>query len=769
MRSVNSRLRKLLGTTTLLVIAVLSLTATGIASNNISAQNKKVGEISTQLTPADINKKIAEIGRLLGQLETVRKTNVTGQQEPSGSVVQEQEAKLRELQTRYQQLLTALKKQEDLLKEEDILRKKLALAVEDEISQKPPFSLSFYDSLLDQLDTVEQQKETLNLALEMAKRSLETAQGAMEDAERKLRRLKEELQAARSDQQKAQIEDALKDADLQMEIAQVAANFQAVHLENLRKQLAFAELHESRLKKNIRWLRSHIHFDPADLEKQLKGIEQKKVRLQERYKRLIGEQTGIEARWLEAQRLAATAKGEKELALRHAVLITREAWKETYQKVIEQTEDMLQLLNQQAEVWRHRYTVVKGAAKAGELDDWKKETRDQLKRIERKIELLQREQSNWQAQIVNLEKKLSEANLDPTLRPIVRGHLTAVTRLAERGNEYLSVLLDSRRLNRRFLDEIISKATEVSLSQTLNKIGKKLISAWNFELWAIGGHSVTVKKVCFAIFILIIGMVVLKYCIRLMRKRLLPRVSLEPSAVAAFEKLFYYFSLLVIVIVALRIVNIPLTAFTFLGGAIAIGVGFGAQNLINNFISGFIIMAERPIKIGDLIEIEQTIAVVEGIGARCTRIRTGDNVHILVPNSSFLEKNIINWTLSDKMVRAHVTVGVAYGSPVMEVRNLLIKAAREHEDVLQQPEPFVLFTDFGDNALVFTLYFWVSMTRLLKRRIIESDIRYRVDELFREAGIVIAFPQLDVHFDSNSPLKLQLLNKDDTGHSFPRK
>ncbi|MBW2081848.1 MAG: hypothetical protein JRI39_01865, partial [Deltaproteobacteria bacterium] len=263
--------------------------------------------------------------------------------------MQEQEAKLRELQTRYQQLLTALKKQEDLLKEEDILRKKLALAVEDEISQKPPFSLSFYDSLLDQLDTVEQQKETLNLALEMAKRSLETAQGAMEDAERKLRRLKEELQAARSDQQKAQIEDALKDADLQMEIAQVAANFQAVHLENLRKQLAFAELHESRLKKNIRWLRSHIHFDPADLEKQLKGIEQKKV----------GEQTGIEARWLEAQRLAATAKGEKELALRHAVLMTREAWKETYQKVIEQTEDMLQLLNQQAEVWRHRYTVVK--------------------------------------------------------------------------------------------------------------------------------------------------------------------------------------------------------------------------------------------------------------------------------------------------------------------------------------------------------------------------------------------------------------------------
>ena len=466
MRSLKSRLRKLLGATSLLLITVLSLTATGIGSNNDSAQNKKVDEISTQLTLAEINKRLVEIDRLLSQLETVRKTNVTGQQGPAGSVVQEQEPKLRELQTRYQQLLTPLKKQQDLLKEENILRKKLALPVED---------------------------------------------------------------------------------------------------------------------------------------------------------------------------------------------------------------------------------------------------------------------------------------------------------------EYLPVLLDSRPLNRRFLDEMIYKGADVSLSQRLNKVEEKLIRAWNFELWVIGDHSVTVKKVCFAILIFIIGMVGLKYFIRIMRKRLLPRVSLEPSAIAAFEKLFYYFSLLVIVIVALRIVNIPLTAFTFLGGAIAIGVGFGAQNLINNFISGFIIMAERPIKIGDLIEIEQTIAVVEGIGARCTRIRTGDNVHILVPNSSFLEKNIINWTLSDKMVRAHVTVGIAYGSPVMEVKNLLIKTAKEHKDVLEQPEPFVLFSDFGDNALVFTLYFWVSMTRLLKRHIIESDIRYRIDELFREAGIVIAFPQLDVHFDSNSPLKLELLNKEETGHCLPRK
>jgi small-conductance mechanosensitive channel len=205
------------------------------------------------------------------------------------------------------------------------------------------------------------------------------------------------------------------------------------------------------------------------------------------------------------------------------------------------------------------------------------------------------------------------------------------------------------------------------------------------------------------------------------------------------------------------VVNIPLTLFTFLGGAIAIGIGFGAQNLINNFISGFIVMGEQPIKIGDLIEIEGTFAMVEEIGARCTRIRTGANVHILVPNSSFLEKNIINWTHSNKEIRAQLTVGVIYGSPIREVERLMLGVADEHKRVKKTPKPFVLFNDFGDNALIFDLYFWISLTRIMDRRIIESEIRFRIDELFREAGIVIAFPQRDVHLDTQKPLEFRMV------------
>lgn len=290
---------------------------------------------------------------------------------------------------------------------------------------------------------------------------------------------------------------------------------------------------------------------------------------------------------------------------------------------------------------------------------------------------------------------------------------------------------------------------------------ERFLSVWRFEIFVIDGFSVTVNLFAMALLAFFIGMAVLGQIVRLFRKRVLPKTTLKPNEAATAAKLLHYFGMLMVVLISLRIIHIPLTAFAFVGGALAIGVGFGAQNLINNFISGFILMAERPIRVGDVIDIEGTFATVEDIGPRSTRIRTGDNIHVLVPNSSFLEKNIVNWTLSDKMVRAHVAVGVAYGSPVRKVEVLLLQAAAENEKILKTPPPLVLFKDFGDNALLFYLYFWVSMDTLIERLITESNIRFRIDDLFREAGIVIAFPQRDVHLDASKPLELKILRGDE--------
>jgi len=311
---------------------------------------------------------------------------------------------------------------------------------------------------------------------------------------------------------------------------------------------------------------------------------------------------------------------------------------------------------------------------------------------------------------------------------------------------------------------VLESVAERSL--TVNVVEKSRISEiLDTTLFTIDEHGVKVRQVLLALFVFVAGLLLLKQGIRLFRKRVLPKTTLKSNEAVALTKIIYYFGILIILLFCMRLVHLPITAFAFLGGALAIGVGFGAQNLLNNFISGFIIMAERPIRLGDLIEIEGSFARVEDIGPRCTRIRTGDNIHILVPNSSFLEKNIVNWTLSDKLVRANVTVGVMYGSPVREVERLLLKTARENEKVDREPEPFVLFRDFGDNALIFSLYFWMSMETMTERLLLESDIRFHIDDLFREAGIVIAFPQRDIHLDTSRPLDIKFV---DAG-GFPKK
>ena len=298
------------------------------------------------------------------------------------------------------------------------------------------------------------------------------------------------------------------------------------------------------------------------------------------------------------------------------------------------------------------------------------------------------------------------------------------------------------------------------LWQRTVEVWQQLASIWNFQLLSVDGRPLTVGKVLIAILVLVIGLPIARRVIRRIARRIFARIGLEPGAAAAFETLVFYGLGMCIVVFALWVAEIPLTVFTLAGGAIAIGVGFGSQKIVNNFISGVILLFERPIKVGDLIEVGETFGQVENIGARSTKIKTFDNFHIIVPNGTFLDQNVINWTHSDDVVRARMIVGVAYGSPTRRVEELLLKAIRELDKAVIPPEPEVLFDDFGDNALMFEALFWVVMRRPMDRRKTLSDLRYRVDELFREEGITIAFPQRDVHFDTHQPLQIRVLKNE---------
>lgn len=268
----------------------------------------------------------------------------------------------------------------------------------------------------------------------------------------------------------------------------------------------------------------------------------------------------------------------------------------------------------------------------------------------------------------------------------------------------------------------------------------------NYTIFTFNEEPLTVGEVLVVPLWLIVSFWLVRFAVKTVEKQLKAKRR-DPNIIQLVRRIIVVVSLAVIFLTTLSMLNVPITAFAFLSGAIAIGFGFGAQNIINNFISGWILIGEKPIRIGDFLEVEGVKGIVEEINTRSTRIRRVDGVHMLIPNSKLLENTVVNWTLRDRLVRGTVRVGVAYGSDCEQVAKLMLEATKAHDKVLDDPEPSVFFLDFGDNSLVFESYFWINSTVEGGLRLVSSDIRFALDKAFKQADIVIAFPQRDIHID----------------------
>src|SRR5262245_22397346 len=282
-------------------------------------------------------------------------------------------------------------------------------------------------------------------------------------------------------------------------------------------------------------------------------------------------------------------------------------------------------------------------------------------------------------------------------------------------------------------------------------------SVWNIVLVEGADHKpvVTVGTLVGGLVLLGLGYIAAGMISRWLASKLLTRFGLSKSGVAPLQSITFYVLLATFTMLSLNFLNVPMAVFSFLGGALAIGAGFGSQNIVNNFISGLILLAERPIRVGDVIELDGCTGTVTQIGARSTKIQTGANHEVIVPNSKLLETSVINWTLTDDTVGCTIAIGAAYGSPTREVERLLLLAAQQHAQVLKEPAPVVLFTDFAADALLFELRFWVHLRQTRKVEV-ESDLRYAIDELFADRGLVIAYPQRDVHLNVLRPVEVRL-------------
>ncbi len=752
-----------------IIIALFAVTCL-ISDQSYAQQEASTVTTEKKDTPGTdsdrIESRLKEIRELLKVAEAAENEQSASQLGTTLEGLKARNDLLRNLSAVYMRLISSLKKQTSLKKEEESLGQASESERESLISESPPFSLTVYDKYLDGLNEATQNRESAITMSAFYKSHVEDTLSEVDQAKKQLRLLKEDVESYGAKEVPSSLKWKHEFAGVEKDLKQAMLDLARIDFDNALTAQRHADLKIDIARKQVQWIKERLTFDENDLQKRLQAVDERQQVLEKRLASLKTEKSAVDARWVEAERAFDEAQNAGELVKKRAeaYLKAREAWRDTYQRVFDQSQMLNQIMSREKQLWQQRYSVLRNEIEGAELDSWRKEAHSFIAKVESGLEVMQNYQINLQSQIASLKSRLSDETLDPVVREHIEIRLQALQKSTERDLELVSTVLGLRELDQRLVNEINERHKAVPVKEALRGLGDRIQSLWDFELWVIDDRGVTVRKVVVGLAIFIIGLVLARVFTRFIRKRLSTSDSFDRTAVSAIEKMLYYFILLILLLFALRIVNIPLTAFTVFGGAIAIGVGFGAQNLINNFISGFILMIERPVKIGDLIEVDNNYGVIEEIGSRCTRIRTGANIHILVPNSSFLEKNIINWTLADQKIRTHLSVGVAYGSDTRQVKQLMLKAAGEHGKVLKDPEPYVLFNDFGDNALTFELYFWISIQRLMDRRVIESDLRFIIDELFREADIVIAFPQRDIHIDTTKPLDLRIV-KDQDGES----
>ena len=296
------------------------------------------------------------------------------------------------------------------------------------------------------------------------------------------------------------------------------------------------------------------------------------------------------------------------------------------------------------------------------------------------------------------------------------------------------------------------------LKEVLTRFLEIFPDFWHYTIFNVDQNPITFGKLITGIIFIVFGYIFIRLIVNYFEHRILARLDVDIPKRYTIKIFLFYFLFILLILFTLYLVQVPLTVFTFIGGAIALGVGFGSRNIMNNFISGLVIVTEHPIRVGDLVEVGHLMGVVEHIGFRATTVRSINNTHIIVPNSIFLETNVLNWTLSDKVIRCEVKLGVVYGSSCKKVEELLLKVADENELVLSynnNQKPVVFFSDFGTNALEFTLSFWIAVKNPIDLRRIASSIRFSIDEIFKQNDVAIAFPQRDIHV--KEPISVRML------------
>jgi len=739
-------------------------------------------------TEQDIKNKIERLEEFLGdarlrfQNEKVKIESATPEQiGASNSEIQRKELLLIKMVFVYEQHIETY----HTLLETRRASKSLTVTIDNwkGFDTSPPYPLRLVDELLDAIGTKKLEIKKDMVRRSMAEGDLEEARSVSQASAQHLRQIVEKLEDTDAATGRAQMEWLRDLYQLENEIARAQIIAGETQRQVMNEVLAYRHKSLNFMERKLKLAAANAPFTNEEFDKKNKAIEERTKTIKDELRQAIRndmkrkERLQVARQELSETRESLTNSNEDaekiidEIERLQRVVDVRKAWADTTSLIVEGFKLSLSGLNAEQLFLEKRYKLVNTGNDA--------ELREAEQEIENVLENLRNSQFH------------TDSDLKSTISTLLNERRRLVTLSSEdREYEFVSLTIDAyekrtasleRRLTHinefimgleRFQEEINGRRQQQSFGERMDVVFSIALNyaegLWAFELFAVEDtilvdgqriterRPITISKIVRALLILGIGLWLSYILARFVHSISVKHFKAEQSIANLIKKTFYTVSVVIVVVFAMITVKIPLTIFAFMGGSLAIGVGFGAKNLINNFMSGTILLFERPIKVGDIVEVEDMRGEVVKIGGRCSQIRRFDGIDILVPNSNLLEKDVVNWTLSDKHLRMKVRVGVAYGSSTRDVAEIIAHTVDEHGKVLKEPKPNVIFEDFGDSALIFTVYFWIEVTSDVDYRIVKSDIRHMLDKRFRDAGITIAFPQRDVHIDSSRPIEIQI-------------
>lgn len=688
---------------------------------------------SSQTTPAELTAKRAKLAEQIAKLEAVveaaeKAAEESGKESDSGSQAEEELDLLKTLDLIYMQHLAAFEQKADLGNRLRGTQEELTALQSFGPPEPKPYSYMLLEDTRDQLAAEESRQEVTASDLAGGQQLLETAREAFDEAERERRQAQEALDDCEPDEfDDLAVE--LKLAEMASSIGQATVALRRIEIETKTLRKEFCELRQKLFTEKIKLLAKDVKFTERDLKSRLSHLTRY---AQELKKKVRGAESRLQR--LDARKVRADSEFAAEPPKPAVVAAANEAFqlgRRVFHEEITLLNQRLHEVDQFKYYWECRYEVVNGKAEKEDLESWHESLTSFLERVEQAENSLALRIDEIRVDQATILGRSSEAEEDDEEQQkwvdMQNDHLQHLAELCETSLLHLKV---SHRRSERFLEDLDARIAPERKQDWFGPARESFLACWNYELANVDDHPITVGKIVTAVAYVLIGMVVARLISRLLGNRVLPRLGMNDGASHAVQSISFYTLCVLFGLLSLELVNLPFAAFTFLGGAAAIGIGFGSQSILNNFISGLILLAEQPIRVGDMVEIDGLQGTVEHIGARSTRVKTASNHEIVFPNSKLLENKVTNLTLTDDLVQTAIGLSVNTSLPVEEARELLLHAAASHPRVLAAPSPVVLFKEFNTANMSFELHFWLKLHSVMECRVIESEVRQEINRLF---------------------------------------